>query len=382
MDGEKEVVIWLLQGLGDGVKLALVAAGVVGLRLAGHGAYEVGVDAQGEAYHIDGLRYVALPVAALLVGIYLIDYDVVLHVAVWVDVECAEPYLAGVLGAGEEVEYAPLFLDDARLLAGAVGDALGLENRIPVFLRHFDMVFDGRGVFELRLFGKADKLLDVVPLAAKQSGIVRYGIIGAVGRGNTADDGELAGGAATFKPLAEVAERRGGVEHFYNLAVVEGGELSPVGEIEARYASVLVSRGKTAVAGLLSDEPHNLCTLGVQYDHRHGEREMFEVLAHAEEIACEVVVKQKVLDFALDGLGGVGYVVDKAGAVADFGIEHLTGGEGFVRFYQVDDVERHLIRTALRHIAVGVGEDCGRNLAVLLEYRLRLGESCRGAGVW
>ena len=109
---------------------------------------------------------------------------------------------------------------------------------------------------------------------------------------------------------------------------------------------------------------------------------MLEVLAHAEEIACEVVVKQKVLDFALDGLGGVGYVVDKAGAVADFDIEHLTGGEGFVRFYQVDDVERHLIRTAPRHIAVGVGEDCGRNLAVLLEYRLRLGESCRGAGVW
>ena len=154
-----------------------------------------------------------------------------LHVAVGVDVESAEPYLAGVLGPGEEVEYAPLFLDDARLLAGAVGDTLGLENRIPVFLRHFDMVFDGRGVFELRLFGKADKLLDVVPLAAKQSGIVRYGIIGAVGRGNTADDGELAGGAATFKPLAEVAKRRGGVEHFYNLAVVEGGELSPVGKI-------------------------------------------------------------------------------------------------------------------------------------------------------
>ena len=36
MDGEKQVVIRLLQGLGDGVKLALVAAAVVGLRLARH----------------------------------------------------------------------------------------------------------------------------------------------------------------------------------------------------------------------------------------------------------------------------------------------------------------------------------------------------------
>ncbi len=154
MDGEKEVVIRLLQSLGDGVKLALVGAGVVGLRLAGHGAYEVGVDAQGEAYHIDGLLYVALPVAALLVGIYLVDYDVVLHVAVGVDVEGAEPYLAGVLRAGEEVEYAPLFLDDARLLPGAVGDALGFEYGIPVFLRHFDVVFERRGVAELRYFGE------------------------------------------------------------------------------------------------------------------------------------------------------------------------------------------------------------------------------------
>ena len=36
MDGEKQVVIRLLQGLGDGVKLALVAAAVVGLRFARH----------------------------------------------------------------------------------------------------------------------------------------------------------------------------------------------------------------------------------------------------------------------------------------------------------------------------------------------------------
>lgn len=391
MDGEKEVVIRLLEGLGDGVKLALVAAGVVGLRLAGHGAYEVGVDAQGEAYHIDGLLYVALPVAALLVGIYLIDYDVVLHVAVGVDVEGAEPYLAGVLRAGEEVEYAPLFLDDARLLPGAVGDALGLENGIPVFLRYFDVIFEGRGVAELSFFGEADKLLDVEPLAAKERGIVRDWIIGAVGCRNAADDGELSAAVAFGEPFAEVAERRGGIEHFDNLAVVDGGELAPVGEVDTRDFAVGVRRSEAAVTGFLADKAHYLCALGVQYDHRHGESKVLEVLAHAKKVACEVVVKQKVLDVGGDGIGGVGGVVLEAGAVAHFGVEHLTGGEGFVRFYQVDDVEGHLIRAAPRHICVGVGEDSRRstvfrrlrskNLAVLLENRLRLGESCRGAGM-
>lgn len=41
VDGKEQVVIWLLEGLGYGVQLALVGAGVVGLRLSGHGADEV-----------------------------------------------------------------------------------------------------------------------------------------------------------------------------------------------------------------------------------------------------------------------------------------------------------------------------------------------------
>ena len=55
MDGEKQVVIRLLQGLSDGVKLAFVAAAVVSLRLAGHRAHEVRVYAHGEADHVHGL---------------------------------------------------------------------------------------------------------------------------------------------------------------------------------------------------------------------------------------------------------------------------------------------------------------------------------------
>lgn len=108
---------------------------------------------------------------------------------------------------------------------------------------------------------------------------------------------------------------------------------------------------------------------------------MLEVLAHAEEVACEVVVKQKVLDVGGNGMGGLGGVVLEAGAIAHLGVEHLTGGEGFVRFYQVDNVERHKVCGTPRHICVGVGEDSRCNLAVFLKYRLRRGESCRGAGI-
>ena len=53
MDGKEQVVIRLLQGLGDGVKLAFVRAGVVGLGFAGYTSNEIGVDAHSEAYHID-----------------------------------------------------------------------------------------------------------------------------------------------------------------------------------------------------------------------------------------------------------------------------------------------------------------------------------------
>ena len=77
----------------------------------------------------------------------------------------------------------------------------------------------------------------------------------------------------------------------------------------------------------------------------------------------------------------MGGVVDEAGAVADLGIEHLTGCEGFVRFYQVDNVEGHLIVGTPGHICVGVGEGCRRNLSVLLEHGLGVGEGHRRAGV-
>ena len=142
MNGEEQVVIRFLQGLGYGVKLALVRARVVRLGFARHRADKVTMHTHSEANHIDCFLNVGFPVAALLAVINLVDYNVVLFLAVGRDVESREPGFAAVLGAGEEVENLLFLGDDTRLLFAAVGDALGTENALPVFCADLDLVFN------------------------------------------------------------------------------------------------------------------------------------------------------------------------------------------------------------------------------------------------
>lgn len=140
MHGKEQVVIRLLEGLGYGVKLAFVRVAVIGLRLARHGADKVTMHTHSKAYHIDCFLNVGLPVAALLTVIYLVDDNVVLLFAVGRDVERREPGFAAVLGAGEKVENLLFLGDDTRLLLATVGDALGMENTLPVFRTDLDVV--------------------------------------------------------------------------------------------------------------------------------------------------------------------------------------------------------------------------------------------------
>ena len=142
MNGKEQVVIRFLQGLGYGVKLALVRAAVVRLRLARHGADKITMHSHSKANHIDCFLNVGLPVAALLGVVYLVDYHVVLLLSVGRDVERREPGFAAVLGTCEEVENLLFLGDDTRLLFAAVGDALGTENALPVFCADLDVVFN------------------------------------------------------------------------------------------------------------------------------------------------------------------------------------------------------------------------------------------------
>ena len=130
MNGKEQVVIRLLEGLGNGVKLALVRAAVVTLGFTGDTANKVGVDAHSKANHIDCFLNVGLPVAALLAIVNLVDDNVVLFLAVGRDIERREPGFAAVLGTCEEVENLLFLGDDTRLLLAAVGNALGTENAL------------------------------------------------------------------------------------------------------------------------------------------------------------------------------------------------------------------------------------------------------------
>ena len=65
MNGEKQVVIWLLECLCYCVEFSFVGAGIVGLRLAGHTADKITMHAHSKAEHIYGLLNVGAPVATL-----------------------------------------------------------------------------------------------------------------------------------------------------------------------------------------------------------------------------------------------------------------------------------------------------------------------------
>ena len=108
---------------------------------------------------------------------------------------------------------------------------------------------------------------------------------------------------------------------------------------------------------------------------------MLEVLAHTEEVTCEVVVQHKVINLCLYLCGGKLCVIDKSAAIADFGVEHLASAHRLVRLNEVNDVVRHLIVTSTRDVLHLVVDDDWCDVALLLEdFRCLGGEGCGGVG--
>lgn len=66
MDGEKQVVIRLLECLCDCIEFSFVGAGIVALRLAGHTADKITMHTHSKAEHVHGFLNVGAPVATLL----------------------------------------------------------------------------------------------------------------------------------------------------------------------------------------------------------------------------------------------------------------------------------------------------------------------------
>ena len=238
------------------------------------------------------------------------------------------------------------------------------------------MVLDGRGIAQFGFFGDGYEAFDVVPLALDQRSVVRDGIVAVVGRGNTGNDRELAVFGMLLQAGLEVGERRGDREQRDTLEMLRQGFVAPVGEQHERDVAAFVRRRKTAVARLLADKAHYLRAVLVEYQDRDGEREVLEVLTDPEEIGSEVVLKQEVLDVVLHLGGATVGVVLQARAIADFGVELHTGGEGLIILHFGDDVVGHSVIHAPRHEALPAVEDTIVKARVFTEDRAAVGNEC------
>ena len=88
--------------------------------------------------------------------------------------------------------------------------------------------------------------------------------------------------------------------------------------------AVFVGFGEAAVKRLLPQQPDNLRAVRVEDDDRDAKREVFEVLAHPEEVRRQVVVHEEVIYLLLDVFLSCFGVVDQAAAVAHLCIKELA----------------------------------------------------------
>ena len=107
-------------------------------------------------------------------------------------IKLREKHLARIFHAREEIDDVVLLLVHSLLLLHAVRDALRLEDIAPKRFGNLYVVLDRCRVFQLCLLCHPDELLDIIPLALEERGIIRNGIIRAVRRRHTADHGKLA----------------------------------------------------------------------------------------------------------------------------------------------------------------------------------------------
>lgn len=135
--------------------------------------------------------------------------------------------------------------------------------------------------------------LDVVPLAFEKGCVVRYGVIRVVWRGDPGHNRKLLDLLGT---CMEVGQWRLGIEKFDALDVLRTDRITPVGIEDVRYHARLVGRSKADIARLFAHDADNATGIFIEDDYADVKAEVLEVLAHAEEVTCEVVVQDKVAD--------------------------------------------------------------------------------------
>ena len=135
------------------------------------------------------------------------------------------------------------------------------------------------------------------------------------------------------------------------------------------------------IARLFAHDADNATGILIEDDHADAKAEVLEVLAHTEEVTCEVVVQHKVIHLRLHLCGGKIRVIDKSAAIADFSIEHLASAHCLVRLDEVNDIVRHLIVTSPWDVLHLVVDDDWCDVVLLLEdFRCLRGEGSGGVG--
>ena len=118
------------------------------------------------------------------------------------------------------------------------------------------------------------------------------------------------------------------------------------------------------IARLFADDATGIL---IEDDHADAEPEVFKVLAHAEEVTCEVVVQHKVIHLRLHLCGGKLCVIDKSAAIADFSVEHLASAHCLVRLDEINDIVRHLVVASPRDVLHLVVDDDWCDVMLFLE---------------
>lgn len=131
------------------------------------------------------------------------------------------------------------------------------------------------------------------------------------------------------------------------------------------------------IACLFAHDADNATGILIEDDYADAKPEVLEILAHAEEVTCKVVVQHEVIHLRLHLCGGKLCVINKSAAIADFCVEHLTSAHRLVRLDEVNDVVRHLIVTTPRDVLHLVVDDDWCDVVLLLEdFRCLGGEGC------
>ena len=237
--------------------------------------------AHGEADDVNRFLDVRFPVASLLGIIDALDKDIVVFFAVGVHTKGREPYLAGVLCSGKEIDYTLLLLVDAFEPFLLVGNTFRAEDTLPIALVDLYLVLDRGSVLKLRFLGGGDELLNIIPARIEDSGVIRYRII-SIARGRYArDDGELTFLGAALEAGLEIGPGIVDVEQRDVLHIGRSGRVLPVGKEYFLACAVCTSRSEAAITSLLAEHGGNTRAVLGEDDERDTEAEVFEIKASA-----------------------------------------------------------------------------------------------------